>query len=130
MRRVALQGAAPHGLSVQSGQDEVAMRRRELRRRRRYAARGVVAAFEPGRELREVAFETVSGRGTVGLLHGEVDGVTVELVPIHTLLTPNRPANTIAGRIASSGYSIKILIRGCRRKTPRPRFPDSTPRPR
>src|SRR2546421_11075133 len=40
--RVALQGAAPDRLSVQRGQDEVAARRRELLRRRRYAERGVV----------------------------------------------------------------------------------------
>src|SRR6184192_2052293 len=53
--RMKLQGAAPDGLFVQGGQHEVALRRRELRRRGRYAARRIVAGFEPDRELREVA---------------------------------------------------------------------------
>src|SRR5207302_8274844 len=74
--RVALQGAAPDRLSVQRGQDEVAARRRELLRRRRYAERGVVAGFEPGRELLEVALETILRRRTVGLRHRDEDGAS------------------------------------------------------
>src|SRR5205814_8761888 len=75
MGRVTLQGAAPDRLPVQGGQDEVATRGREVIRRGRYAARGVVAGVEPGRELREVVIETVSCRGTVGRLQEEVDGL-------------------------------------------------------
>ena len=60
-------------------------RRRELRRRGRYAEGGIVTGFEPGGELFEVALETIPRRGTVGLLHGEVDGVAVELALRHTL---------------------------------------------
>src|SRR5260370_33860129 len=62
---MTLQGAAPDGLFVQGGQHEVAPRRLELRRRGRYAARRVEARFEPDRELREVAFETVASGPTL-----------------------------------------------------------------
>src|SRR5437879_4535132 len=72
--RMTLQGAAPDGLFVQGGQHEVALRRRELRRGGRYAARRIVAGFEPDRELREVAFEAVPGGRTVGILHRQAPG--------------------------------------------------------
>ncbi len=76
---MTLQGAAPDGLFVQGGQHEVAPRRRELRRRGRYATRRIVSRVEPGRELREVAFETVPGGRTVGILYREADGAACKI---------------------------------------------------
>src|SRR2546422_7536129 len=60
--RMTLQGAAPDRLSVQDGHNEVAPRRRELRRRGRYAERRIVAGFEPGPQLLEVALDRKSTR--------------------------------------------------------------------
>src|SRR2546425_3707601 len=72
--RMTLQGAAPDRLSVQDGHNEVAPRRRELRRRGRYAERRIVAGFEPGPQLLEVAFETIPGGWTGGSQHREGGG--------------------------------------------------------
>src|SRR6266853_930307 len=77
--RMTLQGAAPDGLFVQGSQHEVALRRRELCRRGRYAARRIEAGFEPGRELREIAFETVPGGRTVGILYRQADGAACKI---------------------------------------------------
>src|SRR5438094_10345920 len=84
--RVTLQGSAPDGLFVQGGQHEVALRRRELRRRGRYAARRVVAGFEPDGELREVAFEAIPGGRTVGILHRQADGAACKVSQPSVLL--------------------------------------------
>src|SRR5882762_2206658 len=75
---MTLQGAAADRLLVPGGQDEVAPRRRELRRRGGDAERRIVAGFEPGPQLLEVAFETISGGRTGGILHGEMDGAAAE----------------------------------------------------
>src|SRR5438876_7829444 len=72
--RMTLQGAASHRLSVPAGQNEVALRRRELRRHDRDTARRIDAGFETGRQLLEVAFQTIPGGRTVRRLHREADG--------------------------------------------------------
>src|SRR5258705_6342000 len=76
--RMTLQGTAPDWLLVQRRQHEVAPRRRELRRSGGYAARGIVAGFEAGLQLLEVAFKTVLGGRTVGILHGEADSAAAQ----------------------------------------------------
>src|SRR5438128_10603698 len=76
--RMTLQGAAPDWLVVQRGQNEVPLRRRELRRRGRSAERRIEAGFETGRKLLEVAFETIPGGLTVRIHHGEADRAAAE----------------------------------------------------
>src|SRR2546429_3239477 len=85
MGRVTLQCAAPDWLFVQRGHHEVALRRRQLRGRGRYAERGIVAGFEPGREFLEIACETILRRRTVGTHHGEAHAAGAELAVLHTL---------------------------------------------
>src|SRR2546429_3737182 len=72
MGRVTLQCAAPDWLFVQRGHHEVALRRRQLRGRGRYAERGIVAGFEPGREFLEIACATILRRPTAASYHGVI----------------------------------------------------------
>src|SRR5204862_4125186 len=76
--RMAFQGATPHRLFVQGGQDEVAVRWRELRRRGRYAERRIETGFEPGLKLPEVVLEAIPGRRRVGIHYGQADGAATQ----------------------------------------------------
>src|SRR5688572_624057 len=71
--RMALQGPAPNRLAVQRGQDEEAVRRRELLGGGRYAHGGIVACLEARVEFFVVAGQAILSGGARGILHVQAD---------------------------------------------------------